>query len=463
MLAGKSVHIILASASYLGFFGRPLFDAGGNSLQCHSPPTTTTNANIIHAARTKGGEQGEEESRDRRLAKQEVRDDNRAVGMHSARIPVRFTSARSANGLMQQPRGLAGACGGDLYDSDTYFPRTTGRARLGGIGLEVVEVGSGSDKWWVLASPERTSMASLKDTLLLSRALDGNGLDEAPNIRPSFPFFGCIGVLMHRLGCAAARRVHISYYSCTVKLCGDRCGYLCALVEDRNACLSLAAEGRCMRAERGRGPAERVEQGRARADVDLSAWSRSMCRDGRCAAWKGTRTRRCSRVNVCAYDGAGVVALRSQLIISAHRGDCAGSTEAYTFQTRLGGGLSRRLRVGREDTSVWRFQQVQAVQSTHVRVDVCAEGASKRVCLVLHLSAEIQEQWRSATWGEMQINATLVWVAMGTLGCDVEGEGVDNLGEVLSRLLQIWSVFDHMVKRHGLGVYAYTRCLLGLR
>jgi hypothetical protein len=158
----------------------------------------------------------------------------------------------------------------------------------------------------------------------------------------------------------------------------------------------------------GRGPAWRVEQHRARADVDLSAWS--MCRAGRCAAWKATGTRRCGRVNVCAYDGTGMVALRSQLIISAHRGDCAGSTEAYTFQTRLGGGLSRRLRVGREDTSVWRFQQVQAVQSTHVRVDVCAEGASKRVCLVLHLSAEIQEQWRSATWGEMQINATLVWV-----------------------------------------------------
>jgi hypothetical protein len=89
-------------------------------------------------------------------------------------------------------------------------------------------------------------------------------------------------------------------------------GIPCALVEDlprvscigcmrytnthqgvrRNAYWSLAAEGRCMRAERGRGAAEQVEQGRVREDVDLSAWS--MCRAGRCAARKVTRTRRCS-------------------------------------------------------------------------------------------------------------------------------------------------------------------------
>ncbi|KAJ7884485.1 hypothetical protein B0H13DRAFT_2343678 [Mycena leptocephala] len=74
---------------------------------------------------------------------------------------------------------------------------------------------------------------SLKNTLLSSRALgaccltslfslpflslsfpsfpltckDGNGLDETPNKRPSLPVFGCIGVLMHRLGCAAAGTV----------------------------------------------------------------------------------------------------------------------------------------------------------------------------------------------------------------------------------------------------------------
>jgi hypothetical protein len=47
--------------------------------------------NIIHAARTKSGEQEglgeEEESRDKHRAKQ---DDNWAVDVHEARIPVRF-------------------------------------------------------------------------------------------------------------------------------------------------------------------------------------------------------------------------------------------------------------------------------------------------------------------------------------------------------------------------------------
>ncbi|KAJ7787888.1 hypothetical protein B0H13DRAFT_2395137 [Mycena leptocephala] len=77
----------------------------------------TTNANIIHAVRTKSGEQGEEEeSRDRRRAKQ-VRDDNRAVVVHAARMPVRFTSAR---GPTQQPHGLAGAFGDDLYGDQIY-------------------------------------------------------------------------------------------------------------------------------------------------------------------------------------------------------------------------------------------------------------------------------------------------------------------------------------------------------
>jgi hypothetical protein len=28
--------------------------------------------------------------------------------------------------------------------------------------------------------------------------------------------------------------------------------------------------------------------------------------------------------------------------------------------------------------------------------------------------------------------------------------------------LAAWSVFDHVVKRHGLGVYEYTRCVAGL-
>ncbi|KAJ7833384.1 hypothetical protein B0H13DRAFT_2678932 [Mycena leptocephala] len=144
-------------------------------------------------------------------------------------------------------------------DNDTYFPRTTRRARLGGIGPEVVEVGSGSDKFLSRDFSQRThalagvkrgarsysihfSRASppsplpgpallapailpflrwllsviillthFKDTLLSSRALDayGNGLGQTPNKRPSFPFFGCIGVLMHRLGCAAAGTVRV--------------------------------------------------------------------------------------------------------------------------------------------------------------------------------------------------------------------------------------------------------------
>ncbi|KAJ7851753.1 hypothetical protein B0H13DRAFT_1904912 [Mycena leptocephala] len=151
-----------------------------------------------HPRRTKSGEQEglgeEEESRDKRQAKQEVCDDNRAVGVHAAQYP-----ARSAHGPTQQPHGLAGACGDDLYaasaaergeigastrslaplkrwnlrsgsdesatrlgaDNDTYFPRTTRRARLGGIGAEVVVVGSGSDKSDICAGTRCSGGSSL--------------------------------------------------------------------------------------------------------------------------------------------------------------------------------------------------------------------------------------------------------------------------------------------------------------
>ncbi|KAJ7828705.1 hypothetical protein B0H13DRAFT_2373050 [Mycena leptocephala] len=50
---------------------------------------------------------------------------------------------------------------------------------------------------------------SLSLPFFLPTCKDGNELDQTPNKRPSFPFFGCIGVLMHRLGCAAAGTVRV--------------------------------------------------------------------------------------------------------------------------------------------------------------------------------------------------------------------------------------------------------------
>ncbi|KAJ7892188.1 hypothetical protein B0H13DRAFT_2276851 [Mycena leptocephala] len=460
-------------------------------------------------------------------------------------------------------------------ENDTYFPRTARCARLGGIGPEVMEVGSGSDKisargraavvgprfpgasqhgivpeemmlgvgldpgtspnhvpqllsrgfsqpalalagvkcgarsyslHFSRASPPSPlpglallapallhflpSLLSviilLTHLLVVSRTPFSRAARWTPNKRPSFPFFGCIGILMHRLGCAAAGTVrtlggHIVLL--VYRRAARRRRYLgaCAaripVVETHIGALPLKGDV-CVR--RGAWPGgaggATSSAGRCRPVRVVDVQSRTLRGE---EAYYQRASWRPRWVHACVYVPDFP---RWRAFEAAARGVRCGGV--------LRGGVTcDEDDSGREDTSAWRFQQVQAVQSTHVRVDVCAEGASKPVCLVLHLSAEIQEQWRSATWGEMQINATLVWVAMGTLGCDVKGEGVDNVGEGTTpllthpltpeveggyalnasfypgrlALLQIWSVFDHMVKRHGLGVYAYTRCLLDLR
>ncbi|KAJ7851770.1 hypothetical protein B0H13DRAFT_2359864 [Mycena leptocephala] len=128
-----------------------------------------------------------------------MRDDNRAVGVHAARIPVRFTSA---HGPTQQLHGLAGdqiyvlsACifysllfpilprryspttsappplrlssvSSILTDNDTLFSQATRckrhrRARRWNGAVKRVRYLRGDAlQWWVLASPERASMAS---------------------------------------------------------------------------------------------------------------------------------------------------------------------------------------------------------------------------------------------------------------------------------------------------------------
>ncbi|KAJ7926334.1 hypothetical protein B0H13DRAFT_1085909 [Mycena leptocephala] len=105
-------------------------------------------------------------------------------------------------------------------DNDTYFPRKTRRARLGGIGPEVVEVGSGSDKsqehppleprtgilLMCISFSRRAHWMSSVPSLSTLTELDGERR-QVPIKRPSH-----LSLLW---------KVDISYYSCTVGLPGD--------------------------------------------------------------------------------------------------------------------------------------------------------------------------------------------------------------------------------------------------
>ncbi|KAJ7856013.1 hypothetical protein B0H13DRAFT_2079292, partial [Mycena leptocephala] len=86
-------------------------------------------------------------------------------------------------------------------DNNTYFPRTTRRARLGGIGPEVVEVGSRSDK-----SQGHPSFEPRAGILLMCISFSRRA-HWMPIKRPSH-----LSLLW---------KVDISYYSCTVELPGE--------------------------------------------------------------------------------------------------------------------------------------------------------------------------------------------------------------------------------------------------